>query len=196
MASVLAGFRPVKHINGSPFNGQVNRYVVPAAEALVLNVGDLVKLSDSASDAPYPACERSTFTTTGPILGAVVGFEVDTSNLNAPNIRQTLTRRIALVADDPTIIFAAPQDGVGGVISVNSIGLNVAVAPGADGVATSPGASIMAVDSSTVGTGSTLPFKVVGITDSPDNDPTSTSRPAEVLVLCNSHQHGTFISGV
>lgn len=196
MASVLAGFKPVKHINGSPFNGQLNRYIVPASEALVINVGDVVKLSDGNSDAPYPACERSTSTTTGPILGVVVGFEVDTSNLNLPNIRQTLTRRVALVADDPTIIFAAPQDAVGGVISVNSIGLNVAMVPGADGVATSPGASIMTIDSSTVATTSTLPWKIVGIVDSPDNDPTSTSRPAEVLVLCNAHQYHSFISGV
>jgi hypothetical protein len=43
------------------------------------------------------------------------------------------------------------------------------------------------VDSSTVATTATLPLQVMGITASPDNDDTSTSRPAEVLVRINTH---------
>jgi hypothetical protein len=82
MASVLSGFRPVKHQNGSPYNGQFNRYVVPAAEAGAINVGDLVILSDSDSGEFYPAVERASGTTAVVPVGAVVGFEPDYANLN------------------------------------------------------------------------------------------------------------------
>jgi len=45
--SRINGFKPVKHITGAPYNGQMNIYEVPAGEAVPVFVGDLVKLSDS-----------------------------------------------------------------------------------------------------------------------------------------------------
>jgi hypothetical protein len=195
MANVLAGFRPEKHLTGAPFNGQVNRYMVSASETGAINVGDLVVLSDSAALGMYPAVERSTITTSGAIVGAVVGFDIDPANLNSPNIRLASTLRTVLVADSPDIIFAAPQDAVGGVIAAASIGLNVAIAVGS-AATTAPGASTMTVDSSTVNTTNTLPLKIMGFTDSPDQDVTSTARPAEVLVMINTHQYAPSIAGV
>lgn len=192
MASVLAGFRPVKHLNGSPFNGQVNRYMISASDSAATNVGDLVQLSDNnalvdtAGFGVYPAVERIGSGTAVPIVGAIVGFEVDYSNLNTGNYRAASTRRIALVADAPDLIFACPQDGVGGVVAAASVGLNAAVALGS-AATTAPWASGMSVDSSTVATTSTLPVQIVGVTASPDNDETSTSRPAELLVRINTH---------
>ena len=38
------GFTPVKHLNGSPYNGQVNVYEVPAGETIPVFIGDLVEL--------------------------------------------------------------------------------------------------------------------------------------------------------
>lgn len=190
MASVLAGFRPVKHMNGSPYNGQINRYIVPAAEAGAINVGDLVILSDSDSGEFYPAVERASGTTAVVPVGAVVGFEVDYSNLSTSGFRAASTKRIALVADSPDLIFAAPQDGVGGVIATASIGLNVALVAGSAST-TVPYASAMVLDSSDVATTNTYPFRIVGLTDSPDQSASSTSRPAEVLVYINTHRNGS-----
>lgn len=205
MASVLAGFRPVKHLNGSPYNGQFNKYTVSSAETVALNVGDLVALSDSAAvvDAGggvYPAVERVGTSTTTPvtsaaIVGAIVGFEVDYSNLNAGNYRAASTARVVYVADSPDLVFAAPQDAVGGVIAAASVGLNSALVPGTTS-ASAPYASGSSVDSSSVSTTSTLPLRVVGFTNSPDQDVTSTSRPAEVLVMINTHQYANGIQGV
>lgn len=195
MANVLAGFRPVKYMNGAPYTGAVNRYMISASETGAVNVGDLVVLSDSAALGFYQAVERSTITTSGNIIGAVVGFEVDPANLNLPNIRLASTLRNVLVADGPDLVFAAPQDAVGGVIAAASIGLNVAIVPGT-AATTAPGASTMTVDSSTVATTNTLPLKIVGITDAPDQDVTSTTRPAEVLVMINTHQYAPSVAGV
>jgi hypothetical protein len=40
------------------------------------------------------------------------------------------TRKVALVADATDLVFAGPQDGVGGVVAAASVGLNVAFALG------------------------------------------------------------------
>lgn len=202
MASVLAGFRPVKHMNGSPYNGQVNRYMISSSDSQVTNVGDLVQLSDNAALVDtagfgvYPAVERIGSGTAVPIVGAIVGFEPDYSNLNTPNYRAASTRRVALVADSPDILFAAPQDGVGGVIAAASVGLNASINLGTAG-SSGAYASGMSVDSSTVATTSTIPLQVMGIVAAPDNDDTSTSRPAEVLVRINTHAfNAAGLSGV
>jgi hypothetical protein len=192
MAAVLAGFRPVKHLNGSLWNGQVNRYMISASDAQVTNVGDFVQLSDNAALVDtagfgvYPAVERIGSGTAVPIVGVIVGFEVDYSNLNAPMYRAASTRRVVLVADAPDTLFAGPQDAVGGVVAAASVGLNAAINLGTAG---SSGAytSGMSVDSSTVDVTATLPLQVMGVTAAPDNDVTSTSRPAELLVRINTH---------
>ena len=190
MASVLAGFRPVKHMNGSPFNGQVNRYIHPAAETGAINVGDLVILSDSDPGDMYPAVERASGTTAVVPVGVVVGFEPNYANLNEGNYSAGSAKRVVLVADSPDLIFAVPQDGAGGVIGTASIGLNTALVAGSAST-TAPYASAMVLDSSAVATTGTLPFRIVGFTNSPDQDVTSTSRPAEVLVTINTHRMAT-----
>jgi hypothetical protein len=71
----------------------------------------------------------------------------------------------------------------------------VAIAVGT-AATTAPGASTMLVASNTVATTNTLPLKIVGITDAPDTDITSTTRPSEVLVIINTHQYAPSIAGV
>lgn len=192
MAIALPGFRPVKHLTGAPYNGQVNRYMISASDSQATNVGDLVQLSDNDAlvDAQgfgvYPAVERIGSGTSVPIVGVIVGFEPDYSNLNAGNYRAASTRRIVLVADSPDLLLAAPQDAVGGVVAAASVGLNVAINLGTAATA-APWASGMSVDSSTVATTNTLPLQIVGVTAAPDNDVTSTARPAELLVRINTH---------
>jgi hypothetical protein len=195
MASVLAGFRPVGHLNGSKWNGQVNRYMISASDAQATNVGDFVQLADNDALVDedgfgvYPAVERIGSGTGVPIVGVIVGFEVDYSNLNAPNYRAASTRRVVLVADAPDTVFAGPQDGTGGVVAAASVGLNVAINLGTAGTSGAY-ASGMSVDSSTVATTATLPLQIMGVTAAPDNDVTSTSRPAELKVRINTHAFG------
>ena len=140
MATVLPGFRPVKFLNGAAWNGQVNRYMISASDTQATNVGDLVQLSDNAaledasgSGAVYPAVERINLGTAAAIVGVIVGFEPDFSNLNTPNFRAASTRRVALVADSPDLVLAARQDGLVAVVAAASVGLNVAVNLGTAG---------------------------------------------------------------
>ena len=190
MASVLSGFRPVKHMNGSPYNGQVNRYMISASDSQVTNVGDLVVLSDNdalvdtAGGGVYPAVERAASATASAVVGAVVGFEPDYSNLNTGNYRAASTRRVVLVADSRDLIFACPQDGN---IAAASVGLNCSLVIGS-GAATAPYASAMMVDSSEVANTATDPVQIVGIVNSPDNaNRLAGSGNAELLVRINTH---------
>lgn len=192
MASVLKGFRPVKHMNGSPYNGQLNRYMISASDSQATNVGDFVQLSDNdalvdtVGFGVYPAVERIGSGTAVPIVGVIVGFEPDYTNLNTGNYRAASTRRVALVADSPDLIFAGFQDGTGGVVAAADVGKNYAINLGT-AATTAPWASDMSLDSSTVNTTSTLPLQLMGLTASPDNDATDTTRDAEVLVRINTH---------
>jgi len=207
MASVLAGFRPVKHMTGAPYNGQVSRMMVSASDGTILNVGDLVVLDgtnadivDTVDGGVYPVVKRAITATTAAVaaavvVGAVVGFIPDYSNLNLNNARSASTKRFVLVADAPDLIFACPQDGVGGVVAADSVGLNVGIIATAVPSTATP-ASTMCVDSSTVSTTNTLPLQVVGVTAAPDNDVTSTARPAELLVRVNTHQWAVGATGV
>jgi hypothetical protein len=76
--SRINGFKPVKHLNGSPYNGQANIYEVPAGEAVPVFVGDLVILSNSAGTAGVPAvetaCAASSQAVSVAVVGAVVGI--------------------------------------------------------------------------------------------------------------------------
>jgi hypothetical protein len=202
MASVLAGFRPVKHLNGSPFNGQVNRYMISASDAQTTNVGDLVQLSTDAAlvdttGGVYPCVERIGSGTAVPILGAIVGFEVDYSNLNAGNVRTASTRRVVLVSDAPDLIYAAPEDAVGSAVAAAAVGLNVAINLGTANTA-APYASGMSVDSSTVAATATFPLQIVGVVSSPDNQVRfDNALASELLVRINTSAFGAAgIAGV
>src|SRR3989304_1860287 len=43
------GFRPVKHLNGSPYNGTFNEYVHIASDSVAIFIGSPVKLTGIAS---------------------------------------------------------------------------------------------------------------------------------------------------
>ena len=58
--SKIAGFRAVKHTNGSPYNGQANMYAVNASDATALFVGDPVKLDGNGSAIGLASVTKAT----------------------------------------------------------------------------------------------------------------------------------------
>ena len=138
--SRINGFKPVKHLNGSPYNGQANLYEVPAGEAVPVFIGDLVKLSDSAATSLYPAVEAvvgaSAQIAAGPILGAVVGIvnvktdptsgilSTGSISLDTPVYRPASTKQFVLVCDNTDVVYEAEADAS---VAAASIGLNVGV---------------------------------------------------------------------
>lgn len=174
------GLKPVKHQNGNPWNGAVNQYYVPAGDTVAMAVGDPVILGSTASADGYPTIAKSEDTTT-PLVGVVVGFRVDPTDLNITgSYRPASTARYVLVCDDPDVIFEAQVDSAIGIAGTN---MNYAYVDG--GINTSTGTSGVEIDGSEITTLNTAHFQVVGFKDAVDNDPTLIN--AKVLVRINLH---------
>ena len=206
--SRINGFRPVKHMNGAPYNGQANIYEVPAGETVPVFIGDLVKLSDSAATSGYPAVEAavaaSSQVVSVPIVGAVVGIvnakmdPVDgrmtggSISLDTPVYRAASTKQLVLVADSPDIIFEAEADAS---VALADVGLNADIGASAHTLPLVTGASPMYVYSTTAPSASaTRPFQIMGIVKRPDNEAAAAYN--KVLVKITTHAYGNAIAGV
>lgn len=181
------GFRPTKHLNGSPYNGQFNIYEIVAGDSTATFVGDLVKADNGTATDVYPTCIRagtSGEVTSGLLLGAIVGFVVDYTNLNPPVYRSASTKRFALVADATDLIFTA-QDGATTATTATQIGLNTGYMATAGSSTT--GLSNMVTGTTSPTTTNSLPLKVIQIINSPDN--ASASALQKLLVMINQHYY-------
>ena len=205
MASVsrINGLRPVKTSTGAPYVGQSNLYFLPASNADVVMVGDVVKLAgDGRSPTGVPTVARHAGGVSEAAVGVVVGIIFtgvgDTGNvppvtdLNTPVYRRASTDRYVMVADDPSLIFEAQT--IGAVLATADIGLNAEVDVTAG--STTSGASGMSVDLSTKAATATLPLKIVGFPQRPDNN--IGDAFTNVYVRINNHQlsAGTGSAGV
>ena len=206
--SRIAGFKPVKHLNGSPYNGQANIYEVPAGEAVPVFIGDLVKLSDSAATGGFPAVEAvvgaSAQVASVPVVGSVVGIvnakldPVDGNmtsgsiSLDTPVYRAASTKQFVLVADSPDLIFEAEADAA---VAYATVGLNADIGASAHTNPLLTGASPMYVYSTTAPSASaTRPLQIVGIVKRPDNEANGAFN--KVLVKITTHAYGNAIAGV
>lgn len=200
MSSVsrLNGFRPVKTVTGAPYNGQAELAFVPSSDSSVIMVGDAVKLlGDARSPTGAPTVTRVS-AGTDIAFGIVVGIlftgvgDVQNvppvNNLNTPVYRAASTDRYLLVCTDPNVIYEAQYltTSVAAATITANVGLNGSwdVTAGSTTTGTS-GMSIAALSVTTA----TLPLKVVGFPNRPDNVPGDTYF--SYYVKLNNVQYGT-----
>lgn len=192
--SRINGFRPVKHRNGSPYNGQANLYYFPSSDGTAAYIGDLVKLAGSA-DPGYGEAQTVTLAAAGDaIVGVIVGFLVDPANVlnNTYTSRPASTARYVWVADATDLVLEAETSN--GTLAVTDIGNNANHAVGSpDSTYARSGAT---VDAGTKATTATLTLKLIGFVPREDNDDTAAS--SKVWVTINNHQFasGTGTAGV
>lgn len=187
MANVsrITGFRPVKHQNGSPFNGQGNLYYFQSSDATAAYIGDAVKLSGTA-DPSYGNAPSVTLAAAGDaIVGIIIGFLPNPANLNVDGTgRLASTNRYAWVADATDLVFETEtSNGTPGIVD---IGLNINHAVGTPSATLAKSGAT--VDMGTKATTATLTFKLRGFVPRDDNDPAAAS--AKVWVTINNHQLG------
>lgn len=182
MSSVsrINGFRPVKMVTGAPYNGQANLYFMPASDATVVMVGDAVKLlgdARAATGAPTVTRCAATDVPVGIVVGILFSGVGDVTNtppvtdLNTPVYRRASTDRYLLVADDPQLIYEVQYAGtsVAAATITANVGLNGQFTTTAG--STTTGSSGMQLDSVGLATTATLPLKIVGFPNRPDNIP-------------------------
>lgn len=192
------GLIPVQNANGSPWNGKVNMYLVTDTNAMY--VGDIVKHSGTSGAAgsyvfgqdvegmPVIArCTDGTGTTDTP-LGVVVGF-LPLQPLQDVNYKAADgTDRIALVCDDPDVIFEVQEDASTTPIAAASIGLNVMFSTTAGSTVT--GTSGMEIISTLVASTTTHPLRILGLSKRVDNNLNTGGAgtdKAKFLVRFNQH---------
>lgn len=207
MSSVsrLNGFRPVKTITGAPYNGQGEIAFLPASDSTVVMVGDAVKLlGDARAATGVPTVTRVSGATDIP-FGIVVGILFtgvgDLTNvppvndLNTPIYRRASTDRYVLVCTDPSVVYEAQYltTSVAAATITANVGLNGSwdVTAGST-TSGSSGMSIAALSATTA----TLPLKVVGFPNRPDNIPGDTYFSYYVKLNSSTNSTGTGQTGV
>lgn len=159
------GLRPVKHINGSAWNGQTQLFSLLAADATVVGVGDIVNWGGTADANGVASITRAT-SDAGTPIGVVVGFLPDYSNLYLPSqYRLASTNRYAFVCTDPTVVYEVQA---GAAMAITAIGMNMGVNYTA--VNTATGLSAMTALGGAGAVTATLPLKVLGVVQRPDSD--------------------------
>lgn len=208
--SKINGFNPVKHLNGSPYNGQATMYAHSSSDSTALFVGDVVKLSGSANTSGIQYVTAATAGTAGTgaaAVGVVVGV-VNTKldpvtgkmtngsiALDTPQYVPASTEQYLMVADATDIIYEveATNGGSSYTMAAADVGLNANLYAGSG--STTTGNSAFSLDMGDSGSTATLPFKVVGIAQRPDN---ALGAACKVLAQLNNSQFkgGTGTAGV
>jgi len=190
MANVnrVNGFKPVKYLNGAPYNGQCTMYSTSTGDGVAMFVGDLVKLNGTADANGVRGVAQAA--AGDACVGVVVGIVPSMTALDTPQYRAASTARYVLVADDPNIIFEGQEDGATDPLEMVDVGLNVNFVVGAG--STTTGASGMQIDSNTEAAGATLPLKLMEPVQRPDNELVAAGQEfTRWLVKINNHQLGS-----
>jgi hypothetical protein len=173
------GLRPVKHLDGSPYNGAVNRYYVPSSDNTAIYLGDAVVLGGTADANGVPTAAAYA-SGGGNIIGVCVGVEPETAESTI--YRVASTARYIYVADAPDLICEIQEDSVGGALAVTQVGNNFDIAVAAGSAST--GMSAMELDSSDASGTATAQLRVIGLSQRPDNE---VGVNAKWLVAINEH---------
>ena len=187
------GFKPIKHLNGSPWNGQANVYYIPSTDATAVFVGDAVKSAGSAdATGKYPTVTQAT--AGAAVRGVVVGFGDNPYVMTHPDnpnrdYRPASTAMYVFVVDDPQVIFEVQEDSDANSITAAMVGLSTNFVVGSG--STSTGKSAMELDSSDTATDTTGNCRILRLVDREDNE---LGNYAKWEVLFGEHELGLTIS--
>lgn len=161
------GFKPVRHLNGSPYNGATNAYKLASGYGTAIYSGDVVKLTTDGVLNKAGANEQ--------IRGVAVGFKwvgADGS-LNVKSYWPAGTVTLGavpadvLVVDDPDILFEAQVTNGTAALTQAIIGATSHNIDAGGNAAT--GISGMGLDYANFGTDGRQ-WRIVAFLERPDND--------------------------
>lgn len=187
------GFKPVGHLNGSPWNGKVNAYYVPATDSTAIFKGDAVKSAGSAdATGKFPSVAQAA--AGDAIRGVVVGFGDNPYTMTHPDTpnrdyRPASIAMYVFVVDDPQVIFEVQEDSVGAALTITEVGLSTNVVVGSGSTAT--GKSAMELDSSDTGTDTAGQCRIMRVINREDN---ALGDNCKWEVLIGEHELGLTIS--
>ncbi len=192
------GLRPVRYLNGACWNGQVSRYLLPATDGTAYFIGDPVTLAgDAGASGSFVSGVYTGGMPTVSIgiagatcIGAIVGFEVNPAALDKI-YRPANTAMVALVADDPNVVFHIQEANTGTAWTSAEVGLNANFVSATGSTVT--GYSSYVADNSTEATTATLNVKLLRVAPIETND---YGVAAIWEVLLNNHAFRAGVLGV
>ena len=194
------GLKPVKYLNGSPWNGKVTMYYHNASTTAAVYKGSCVKIDDGKADATgkYMGCDIAGATDV--VLGVAVGFAntpnlaMDPTNLERDYCPANTAMYIAVV-DDPNVVFEVQEDNASAYLAASVVG-NTGVLVNSSAGSTTTGLSTAELDSSDTSTAiASHPLLIIGAVDRPDNTVGSSASYAKWLVTIQDHQFKTGAAG-
>lgn len=189
------GLRPVRHIDGTPWNGQTVRCYISASYATALYVGDPIlwtpTLAEKDTTCKHPTINASAGTSGTIIRGVITSFEPNPNNLTL-NYHPASTEGWAnVVLATPTLVFQVRDDGDGTPAAVWA-GQN-AILANAGGGDTTTGYSGYTLDGSTTPTTTQAhTLHIVGLSDIEDNE-LGDYAIWDVLINTSQNATGTYL---
>ena len=196
MANVDApfGLRPVKHLNGMPWNGQTMRCMVPSGTAVNLYVGDAVIRGTTADATGYcPTVTVAVMGDAAQIFGVITSFEPDVTD-STKVYRTASTNRYCQVCIDPDVIYQIQDSGgAAGTVAIGiaGVGLNANLIQTHLG-STVSGVSQMELNADTVAADSSFQLLILNAAPLSNNDATIARAVWEVII--SQHQLRTFVT--
>jgi hypothetical protein len=184
------GLIPVRHLNGSPWNGATIRCHAPAAyTGSALFIGDPVMLETTnatrSTTTRCPTVELATGTTGTKIFGVITSFEPDPDNLSLKH-RLISTNRYCNVCVAPDVVYWV-RDNADSNMTKADIGSNCDLIMGSGNAIT--GLSGVELDSDTQAETASLTTLIMGVADVEDNEfDGSTDNHIIWEVIINMHQ--------
>lgn len=181
-ADAAFGFRPVRMLDGSPWNGAVIRATVAAADADVVAIGDAVEAvttgailydnySSANQDSAFPIVSRCDGVGDRP-WGIVVSVEANRADLETVTTTASTDQQVLICPTTHDVVFEVQNSAALALTAVHGCFNMVVGAP-------SNGRSIMEIDSTTLGT--TGVWRLIGFRNDPCNVPTDANAICEVV---------------
>lgn len=164
------GLRPVRKIDGSPYNGATQKCYIAAGYATALFIGDGVLLTSELDDKDptghYPSIIAYTGADQTLCRGVIVSFDPDPDDLSKI-YNPASNERYANVCMDPQVIYQIRDDGAGTPTSVFP-GQNATITLASGSTVT--GLSGAVLDTSTPTTTQTYPLHILGLAEIENNE--------------------------
>jgi len=178
-ADKVKGFIPVGTLSGSPWQSSVQQFELDATHAAI-GVGDLVQMTADGYLDILAAGETG-------FIGVVVGVlnhnastvlgkigdnflsnsEPTRTGINAKSVPLNTAGTI-LVCTAPDVLLEGSEDGDTDPLELADVGSNVEIIGGGPNATT--GISDMYIDSSSHATTNSLPLRLIGLVQDPDNE--------------------------
>jgi hypothetical protein len=198
MANVNApfGMRPIRYLDGRPYNGAVDHYFVTGATGAIY-VGDPVVEAGAANTTevlgfPPGSLQTATVGLAGDndtLTGVCVA--VLPTNRDSTPYRVDSTDRVIAVARGPDLIFEVQADAGGTALAGANVGLHAVLAAGSGSTVT--GQSGWALDTATAPADDpSYQLKILSFSKNPKNE---IGAYAVVEVLINNHMNAQVADG-